>query len=94
MKIHTLSDFLSRLDSVLHKFPIQEKRKTTYTGTRKKLPQNYDISLTCDLMEFPLSALARKIYFILEAWRNRWPPPVLDKLLKVKIFTVKKFILL
>ena len=60
-----------------------------YTETGRKLPQNYDISFTCDLMEFPLRALARKIYFLLEAWRSRWPR-VLDKLLKVKIFTVKK----
>ena len=48
-----------------------------YTETGKKLPQNYDISLTCDLMEFPLRALACKIYFLLEAWRSRWPPPPL-----------------
>ena len=45
-----------------------------YTETGKKLPQNYDISLTCDLMESPLRALARKIYFLLEAWRSRCPP--------------------
>ena len=63
--------------------------------TGRKLPQNYDITLACDLMEFPLRALAHKIYFLLEAWRSRWPPLFeLDKLIKVKIFTVKKFILL
>ena len=76
-------------------FPFKKKKKTTYTRTGRKLPQNYDISLTCDLTEFPLRALARKIYFLLKAWRSRWPPPLeLDKLIKVKIFTVKKFTLL
>ena len=65
-----------------------------YAGTEVKLPQNYDISPTCDLMEFPLRALARKIYFLLKAWRSGMPPLELDKLIKVKIITVKKFILL
>ena len=74
-------------------FPFR-KKKTMYTGTGKKLPQNYDISLSCDLMEFPLRALVRRIYFLLKAWRSRWPPLELDKLIKVKIFPVKKFILL
>ena len=61
-----------------------------YVGTRRKLPQNYDISPACDLMEFPLRALARKIYFLLKAWRSGWSPPLeLDKLIKFKIFTVK-----
>ena len=56
-------------------FPFREKkRKTTYTRTGRKLPQNYDITSACDLMEFPLTALARKIYFLLKAWRSRWPP--------------------
>ena len=65
-----------------------------YAGTGRKLPQNYDVSPTCDLMEFPLRALAHKIYFLLKAWRSGWPPLELDKLIKFKIFTVKKFILL
>ena len=64
-----------------------------YTRTGKKLPQNYDISLTCDLMEFPLRALVHKIYFLLEAWRSRWPPHA-RQITKSQIFTVKKFILL
>ena len=63
-----------------------------YTETGRKLPQNYDISFTCDLMEFPLRALAHKIYFLLETWRSRGPR-VLDKLLKSQNFSVKKFIL-
>ena len=37
-----------------------------YTETGRKLPQNYDVSFTCDLMEFPLRALVRKIYFYLK----------------------------
>ena len=66
-----------------------------YTKTGTKLPQNYDITPTCDLMKFPLRTLARKIYFLFKAWRSGWPPPLeLDKLIKFKIFTVKKFILL
>ena len=39
-------------------------------------------------MEFPLSTLAHKIYFLLETWRSKGPQ-VLDEILKVKIFTVK-----
>ena len=74
-------------------FPFKKKR-TTYAGTGRKLPQNYDITPACDLMESPLRALAHKIYFLLKAWRSGWPPLELDKLIKVKIFTVKKFILL
>ena len=65
-----------------------------YTKTRRKLSRNYDVSPACDLMEFPLRALARKTYFLLKAWRSGWPPLELDKLIKFKIFTVKKFILL
>ena len=65
-----------------------------YAGTGRKLPQNYDVNPACDLMEFPLRALVCKIYFLLRAWRSEWLPPELDKLIKVKIFTVKKFILL
>ena len=75
-------------------FPFKKKKKTMYTGTGRKLPQNYDITPACDLMEFPLRALAHKLYFLLKAWRSGWPPLELDKLIKVKIFTVKKFILL
>ena len=56
-----------------------------YARTGRKLPQNYDVTPTCDLMEFPLRALTCKIYFSLKS---------LDKLIKFKIFTVKKFILL
>ena len=74
-------------------FPFR-KKETTYTWTGRKLPQTYDIILACDLMDFPLRALVCKIYFLLKAWRSRWPPLELDKLIKVKIFTVKKFILL
>ena len=37
-------------------FPSKKKEKATYTRTRRKLPQNYDITLACDLMEFPLRA--------------------------------------
>ena len=51
-------------------FPFERKKKTTYTRTGKELPQNYDISLACDLMKFPLRALAHKIYFLLKAWRS------------------------
>ena len=66
-----------------------------YIRTGRKLPQNFDVSPACDLMEFPLRALTRKIYFSLKAWRSGWPPPLeLDKLIKFKIFTGKKFILL
>ena len=62
-----------------------------YTMTRRKLPQNYDVIPTCDLMEFPLRTLAHKIYFLLKAWRSGWfPPSELSKLIKFKIFTVKK----
>ena len=56
-----------------------------YTETGRKLPQNYDISFTCDLMEFPLRTQARKIYFLLETWRSRGPR-VLDKILKSQNF--------
>ena len=59
-----------------------------YTETGRKLPQNYDIIFTCDLMEFPLRTLVHKIYFLLETWGSRGPQ-VVDKILKVKIFTVK-----
>ena len=69
-------------------FPFKKKRKrATYAGTGRKLPQNYDVSPACDLMEFPLRAPVRKIYFLLKAWRSRWPPPLeLDKLIKFKNF--------
>ena len=73
--------------------PFKKKGRTTYTKTGRKLSQNYDVTPTCDLMEFPLRALAWKIYFLLKAWRSGCPPE-LDKLIKFKIFTVKKFILL
>ena len=74
--------------------PLKKKKKTTYTMAGRKLPQNYDVIPTCDLMEFPLRTLVRKIYFLLKAWRSGWSPPELDKLIKFKIFTVKKYILL
>ena len=62
--------------------------------TGRKLLWNYDVIPTCDLMEFPLRTLVRKIYFLLKAWRSGWSPPSeLDKLIKLN-FTVKKFILL
>ena len=70
-------------------------KRTLCAGTGRRLSQDYDIIHTCDLMEFPLRSLARKIYFLLKAWRSRWPPPPeLDKLIKFKIFTIGKFILL
>ena len=94
MKVHTLWGFLSRLNLILHEFPIQEKKENHVHLDQKKTTPEYDIILACDLMEFPLRALACKIYFLLKAWRSRWPPLELDKLIKVKIFTVKKFILL
>ena len=56
-----------------------------YTETGRKLPQNYDISFTCDLMEFPLRTQVRKIYILLETWRSRGPQ-VLDKILKSQNF--------
>ena len=45
-------------------------------GPEGELPQNYDVSPACGLMEFPLRALACKIYFLLKAWRSGWPPPL------------------
>ena len=57
-------------------FPLKKKKKrTTYTGTGEKLPQNYDVSPACDLMEFPLRALVRKIYFYLKLGGVDGPPP-------------------
>ena len=49
-------------------------KRTAYAGTRRKLPQNYDVTLTCDLMEFPLRALAHKIYFYLKLGEVDGPP--------------------
>ena len=67
-------------------------KRTSCAGTGRRLSQDYDIIHTCDLMEFPLRPLTHKIYFLLKAWRSRGPPE-LNKLIKFKIFTIKKFIL-
>ena len=68
-------------------------KRTSCAGTGRKLSQDHDIFHIYDLMEFPLRSLMHKIYFLLKAWRSRGTPE-LNKLIKFKIFTIKKFILL